>query len=164
MKKSTLKLKSRLSDIHRLEKFVEDICDEYNINNTYFGNILVSLTEALENAIVHGNGSNPDKNVSITFESLPKGLLFQITDEGPGFDFTNIPDATDPVSNPEKKGTGIFLIRTLADEVQFADTGRTIQIMFYISSINQQIAAERISQLDSFTKAEKETREKEKEQ
>jgi serine/threonine-protein kinase RsbW len=155
MKKRTLKLKSLTSNINSLERFVEEICDEYNINNTYFGNILVSLTEALENAVVHGNKSNPDKKVIVTFESNAKGLVF----EGSGFDFSNIPDATDPVTNPERKGTGIFLIRSLADEVSFRDHGRTIQITFFISSINQQIADDRVSHLNSFTKSNKEVKE-----
>jgi serine/threonine-protein kinase RsbW len=156
MKKSTLKIKSVAANIHKLEKFVEDICDEFNINNTYFGNILVTLTEALENAIYHGNKSNPDKNIQITFESKPKGLLFTIADEGEGFDYNNIPDATDVEGNPDKKGTGLFLIRSLADEVKFKDNGCTIQIMFYIASINQQIALDRIAQLNSLSQANKE--------
>lgn len=160
MKKRTLKLRSQLTDIHLVERFVEEICDEYNINNTYFGNILVSLTEAIENAIVHGNASNAGKSVAVTFESTAKGLIFEVSDEGQGFDYMNIPDAADPVSNPEKKGTGLFLIRTLADEVDFKENGRTIQIMFYISSINQQIATERISQFHTFTKSGKEIKEK----
>ena len=163
MKKRTLKLKSVPENIHRIEKFVEEICDEYNINNTYFGNILVSLTEAMENAIYHGNRNDPRKNVYITFTSKPKGLMFQISDEGEGFDFNNIPDATDVQGNPEKKGTGIFLIRSLADEVHFKENGRVIQIMFYISSINQQIAVERMNQLDSFRKTGKEIKAEKKE-
>ena len=79
-------------NIHQVEKFVEDICDEYNINNTYFGNILVALTEAVENAIVHGNKNNPAKNVEIIFVSKPEGLSFTIKDEGKGFDINQIPD------------------------------------------------------------------------
>ena len=146
-------------NIHRVEKFVEDICDEYNINNTYFGNILVSLTEALENAIQHGNKSDPEKNITILFESQPKGLMFQVSDEGSGFDTGNIPDATDIVGNPDKKGTGLFLIKTLADEVTFKNNGSTIQIMFYISSINQQMSIDRIHQLNSFQKSGKEVKE-----
>jgi serine/threonine-protein kinase RsbW len=155
MKKKTLKLKTLPASIHSLEKFVEDICDENNINNTYFGNILITLTEAMENALYHGNKSDEQKNITISFESRPKGLLFEISDEGTGFDFNNIPDATDVVGNPERKGTGLFLIRTLADEVKFKNNGSTIQIMFHVASINQQMASERMFLLNTFKTAKK---------
>ena len=155
MKKNTLKIKTLPANIHNLEKFVEDICDEYNINNTYFGNILVTLTEAYENAFYHGNKSNPEKNIVISFSSKPKGLMFEVSDEGNGFDYNSIPDATDVEGNPDRKGTGIFLIKTLADEVHYKNQGRTIQIVFYISSINQQLAIDRINQLNSFQNAGK---------
>ncbi len=160
MKKRSLKVKSVISEVHKLEKFVEELCDEYNINNSYFGNILLSLTEAFENAIFHGNGSDASKIVSISFESRPKGLLFQVQDEGKGFDYQNVPDATDVEGNPDKKGSGLFMIRALADEVNFIDKGRCIQILFYISSINQQIAIDRIQSLQDFIKTGKEEKAK----
>jgi serine/threonine-protein kinase RsbW len=160
MKKHSLKLQSSITEIHKLEKFVEEICDEYNINNSYFGNILLSLTEAFENALFHGNKSNPAKLVKISFESKPKGLLFEVHDEGKGFDFNNIPDATDIEGNPEKRGAGLFMIKSLADEIHFSDQGRCIQILFYISSINQQIAIDRIQSLNSFIKSGKEEKAK----
>jgi len=139
-------------NIHQVEKFVEDICDEYNINNTYFGNILVALTEAVENAMVHGNKNNPSKNVEITFLSKPEGLSFTIKDEGDGFDINNIPDPTDLNVNPEEvKGRGIFLIKSLADEVNFLLKDKGIEILFKTSSINNEIAIGRINQLKSYS-------------
>jgi serine/threonine-protein kinase RsbW len=121
---------------------------------------LVALTEAVENAMYHGNRSDPEKNVNVSFESKSKGLSFEISDEGTGFDFSNIPDATDVDKNPDKKGTGVFLMRSLADEMEYKDNGRTAHLMFYISSINQQMAVDRIKQLNSFKKAGKEVKEK----
>jgi len=145
-------LPSLPENINLVEKFVEDICDEYNINNTYFGNILVTLTEAVENAMVHGNGRNPDKNVQIIFTSKPDGLSFVVKDEGEGFDVNQIPDPTDINSNTdESKGRGIFLIRSLADEVKFLENGKTIEILFKISSINSEMAIDRINQLKKYS-------------
>jgi serine/threonine-protein kinase RsbW len=139
-------------NIHQVEKFVEDICDEYNINNTYFGNILVALTEAVENAMVHGNKNNPVKNVEITFVSKPEGLSFTIKDEGDGFDINQIPDPTDLNIDPEEvKGRGIFLIKSLADEVKFLTNGKSVEILFKISSINNEMAVDRINQLKSYS-------------
>jgi len=150
--KIQLILVSLQENIFQVEKFIEDICDEYNINNTYFGNILVAVTEAYENAIKHGNGNDPSKHVDITFKSTPEGLLFTIKDEGKGFDINNIPDPTDINADPkETKGRGLFLINSLADKVKFVGNGNTVEILFKISSINSEIATERIKQLKKYS-------------
>lgn len=150
-KKQFLSLKSTKENIHQVERFVEDICDEFNINNTYFGNILVALTEAVSNAIVHGNKNEENKDINITFESKPIGLSFTIQDQGEGFDFNNIPDPTDlAVELKEEEGRGIFLMKALADEVNFLDKGKSIELIFKISSINQELALDRIKQLQLF--------------
>lgn len=160
MKKRSLKLRSVPTEVHKLERFTEELCDEYNINNSYFGNILVVLTEAFENAMFHGNAADPEKFITISFEPRPKGFLFEVRDEGKGFDFDNIPDATDVEGNPEGKGTGLYLIHSLADEVSFTDRGRCIRILFSIASINQQTSIERRNLLNDFVKSGKEEKTK----
>lgn len=150
--KLQLILPSLPENIHKVEKFVEDICDEYNINNTYFGNILVALTEAVENAMRHGNNNDPTKNIQLTFSSKPEGLSFLIEDEGTGFDINNIPDPTDLNVDPEQiKGRGIFLIRNLADEIHFTNNGSSVEIIFKISSINHELAVSRMNLLKQYT-------------
>ncbi|NTW32995.1 MAG: ATP-binding protein [Bacteroidetes bacterium] len=148
--KIELNLTSVLDSLHQVEKFVENICDEFNINNTYFGNILIVLTEAVENAIIHGNKNNPAKVVSLVFISKPEGLSFSITDEGNGFDTSNIPDPTD-ISQEEIKGRGIFLIKSLADEIIYSNNGKTLEVIFKISSINNEMATERINMLKKYS-------------
>lgn len=139
-------------NIHKVEKFVEDICDEYNINNTYFGNILVALTEAVENAMLHGNGKNPAKHVLINFSSKPEGLSFVVKDEGDGFDINLIPDPTDlAIDANQIKGRGIFLIKNLADEVLYTQNGSSVEIIFKIASINQELAVERMNLLKKYS-------------
>ena len=151
IKKREIKFKSKLENIHLVEQFVEEICDVYNINNSYFGNILLSLIEAVKNAIIHGNKSDASKNVTLCFESIPKGLLFEVIDEGNGFDFMQIPDPTDlNVIFDENKGNGIYLIKSLADEIVFLDKGKKTQMTFHIASINKQISSERINKLNQF--------------
>jgi len=147
-----LVIPSLLGNIHQVEKFVEDICDEYNINNTYFGNILVTVAEAFENAVKHGNGDDPSKNVTIIFTSRPEGLLFTISDEGNGFDVDQIPDPTDiNIDIDQIKGRGIFLIKSLADEVRFPENGKKVEILFKISSINSELAIDRMNQLKEYS-------------
>ncbi|HOH84231.1 MAG TPA: ATP-binding protein [Bacteroidales bacterium] len=155
MKKHTLIIKSDIHEITEVEKFVESICDYYNLNDTYFGNIMVALTEAVENAIIHGNKSNPGKKVMIHFDFSQKGIDFTVEDQGSGYDFSAIPDATDAKANPEKKGTGIYLIKTLADDVHFMDNGRKIRMIFNINSINKEVFIHRKKQLEDYFKVRK---------
>jgi serine/threonine-protein kinase RsbW len=155
MKKLTLKIKSDIKEIHEVERFIEDICDYYNVSNSYFGNIVVAVSEAVENSIIHGNKQNPSKIVHIGFETNQKGIVFTIEDEGDGFTFDNIPDPTDINSNPEKKGTGIFLIKTLTDEALFLNNGRKIQLQFNITSINREVFSRRMKHVDEYFNVKK---------
>ncbi|MCK9612406.1 MAG: ATP-binding protein [Bacteroidales bacterium] len=155
MKKHTLNIKSDIHELPEIERFIENVCDYYNLNNNYFGNIMVAVNEAVENAIIHGNENNANKTVSLQFELVPSGILFTIEDEGTGFDFNSIPDATDIEKNPEKKGTGIYLIKALADDVKFLSKGRKIQLTFNITSINKEVFINRKQLIDKYLKVKK---------
>jgi serine/threonine-protein kinase RsbW len=153
-KRKELSFKSAVENIHLVEKFIDDISDEYNINNTYFGNILIAVTEAVTNAIKHGNKQNPGKTVSVIFATQSRGFSFTISDEGNGFDVTKITDPTDAEHNTNpSEGRGLFLIKSLADEVNFSNNGKTIEIIFDISSINAEMTLNRINQLNAYTKS-----------
>lgn len=147
-----IRFSSKPENIHQAEKFVEEICDYYNINNTYFGNITIAITEAVKNAIEHGNNKNPDKMVNLVFEKHPAGLLFQIADEGDGFNFENIPNPTD---DAEVEAKGLFLIRSLSDDVEFKENGSVINLLFNTSSIHREIAIDRINKLKAYNQQNK---------
>ncbi|MCF8297510.1 MAG: ATP-binding protein [Saprospiraceae bacterium] len=150
-----IEFKSTEENLHLVEKFVEEICDDYNIYNSYFGNIIIALTEATTNAIFHGNKGDNFKTVIITFESKKIGLTFMVEDQGEGFDYKNIPDPTDiTIENSEKLGKGIFLIKSLADEVNFYENGKVIEIIFKIASINNETTIERINMLKAYSKVD----------
>lgn len=145
-----LKLESKIENLNIVQKFIEDICDENNINNTFFGNISIAITEAVKNAMLHGNKSNAEKIVYLQFRQNDGSLVFVIKDEGNGFDLKSIPDPTE-VEFSESKGTGIFLMTSLADGVIFTNNGSTVEISFEIASINHNIALGRIQKLQSYS-------------
>lgn len=155
--KQNLRFSSDISNLHFIEEFIEKICDEFNINTTYYGNILIAITEAVENAIKHGNACNPDKNVEILFEYDSTGMKFTIEDEGKGFDVEHIPDPTEVKGNV---GRGIYLIKTLADNVTFSNEGSKLEIEFEIANMNQQTAINRINELHNFSKKKESHRDK----
>jgi len=153
---NTLCIPSDLNQLYKVDKFVEDICDHYNINNNYFGNIIMVLTEAVSNAIIHGNQSNPEKKVKIHFQSGASGLSFTIEDEGAGFDAQQVPDPTDlNVEFKEGLGTGIFLMRSLSDQLEFLDHGKKTVVLFKISSINYELSVQRSQAILSYFQQEK---------
>lgn len=121
-------------NISSVENYVESICSEYEIDDSVFGNILISLTEAVNNAIIHGNKRNPEKFVTIShsLENYPKTLIIKIKDEGDGFNYMNLPDPTAPENIEMIGGRGVFLIKQLADLVIFSDKGETIELQFRI--------------------------------
>ncbi len=142
---------SDFSEMHKVEKFVEDICDHYNINNNYFSNIIMVLTEAVSNAIVHGNKENKSLKVSINFDAVPSGLRFSIEDEGAGFDSTKIQDPTDiNVEFNENSGTGLFLMERLSDEIKFLKNGRKIVVLFDTASINYELSVQRRKEIKKY--------------
>lgn len=144
----TITIASTLKEIHKVEAFIEEISDQYNINHTYFGHLLVSITEAVKNAIIHGNGSDVSKKVTISFEARESSLVFAVTDEGPGFDYESL---VDPIESDEKDaGTGIFLISRLADDVKWVQPGNRIEFAFTIASINFIKSSERIRTLKDY--------------
>ncbi len=129
-----LRLSSRPENILLVERLIEDVCDVFSVGEEKYGNILISVTEAVNNAIYHGNKSNPGKNFDVTFKTDPKNITFIIKDEGPGFDYNNLPDPTAPENIEKDHGRGIFLMKSLADKVEFEDEGRSVVLSFAVSS------------------------------
>jgi serine/threonine-protein kinase RsbW len=84
---------------------------------------MVSITEAVNNAILHGNKSSPSKRVRVTCEILPGWLLVMINDEGRGFRPEKIGNPLAKENLLRETGRGIFLMRTLMDKVEF-DVGK----------------------------------------
>ncbi|MEP7167747.1 MAG: ATP-binding protein [Bacteroidota bacterium] len=130
---NTLQIISQPESINIVEKLIEDLREEHNIHEDCFGNILVAVTEAVNNAIQHGNQYDAAKKVTITYEVEGDSLMFSVQDEGPGFDYYNLPDPTAPENLEKPTGRGIFLMKHLADQVIFSDNGKTVEMYFKTS-------------------------------
>ncbi|NPD47026.1 MULTISPECIES: ATP-binding protein [unclassified Lentimicrobium] len=151
LRSKELIIKSDLSELHKLEEFVEQISDVYNVNSTYYSNILVALNEAVTNSIIHGNKENEESEVRVLFESKNKGLFFSVKDDGPGFDFTNYPDPTDiSIENYEDIGHGLYLMKSLSDVIEYNEEDKSVELGFKISSINKELAVSRVNSLQAY--------------
>jgi serine/threonine-protein kinase RsbW len=147
-----LKISSLQRNISLVEKFIEEICDDNYIPDSYFGNIMLAMEEAVKNAIIHGNGGDSNKQVTLVFQRKRDRLSFTIKDEGNGFNPLEIPN---PLDSDDTKGNGIFLMRSLADKISYNQIGNQVELTFFIASINQETTLNRISQLKSYFNRQK---------
>jgi serine/threonine-protein kinase RsbW len=132
MKNIRIDIPSISDNIRMIESFIDNAKDRYHLNDDIYGNIMIAVTEAVNNAIKHGNKGDSAKNVSLVL-SLQEGMIkFRVEDEGIGFDFHDLPDPTAPENLEKPGGRGIFLMKHLADEVDFSQLGKVVELSFYI--------------------------------
>ena len=132
MERQSLNFDSKADNIVVAEKLIDDVCNKYKVDEDFYGNILIAVTEAVNNAINHGNKQNPEKKVYLEFAELGDRLSFIVKDEGEGFDHAALPDPTDPENLEKISGRGVFLMNQLADEVEFSDNGTKVEMKFKV--------------------------------
>jgi serine/threonine-protein kinase RsbW len=125
-----LKINSKIENLRKVEKLVDDLSAEYNISADVYGNILIAVLEAANNAILHGNKLDESKSVVIFIKLEEKKLYIKIDDEGVGFDYKNVPDPTAPENIENVNGRGIFLMEKLSDTIEFTRNGATVELEF----------------------------------
>ncbi|HIF15454.1 MAG TPA: ATP-binding protein [Bacteroidetes bacterium] len=124
---------SNRSNITLVETFIEEVFEDLKIKDEFYGNILVAVTEAVTNAIIHGNNSNDSKMVIVSVDTPKKNsLVFTIEDEGFGFTPEDVPDPTSPENIEKPHGRGIFLMKHLSDNVRFNNNGSSVSVEFNI--------------------------------
>ncbi|MCF8369060.1 MAG: ATP-binding protein [Bacteroidales bacterium] len=146
-----LSLRSVAESINQLEQMIEDVCDLYKLNHNYIGCVTVSLTEAFHNALIHGNKNVPEKKITIQMERSATGIAFSVRDEGEGFNPSIIPNVKDDGKEKTFPGRGLFLIKSLADDISFNEKGNEIKIGFRISSINIETSIDRMEKFKEYS-------------
>ncbi len=126
----SLSIPSDLSNLSLVESLIDKACQQVAVDEDNYGNVLIAVTEAVNNAIIHGNKMDNSKSVNIGFYDEGSSFGFEIVDGGTGFDFENLPDPTAPENIEKENGRGIFLMRNLADEVLFNETGNRVSVIF----------------------------------
>lgn len=129
-----IQLPSNKESVLQIEQFIDSFCEKREVTQDCYGNILIALTEAVNNAIEHGNGYQPDKLVIIEYEVFGDEVLFIVKDQGNGFDYKKIPDPTLPENILNTNGRGVFLMRNLADKFSFENNGSIVKLTFCLSS------------------------------
>ena len=151
MKKNReIKIESSLDEMFRVEQFVEEISEEFLLYGNYFGNILMAVSEAVKNAIIHGNGQDRKKFVRITLKNSKEGLWISVFDEGEGFDYKTYTNKGNSEIEFSSEKNGLVLIRALTDEMKFQNNGRLIEMLFKINGIEESIFERRLAFMHDF--------------
>lgn len=132
MKSIKISIPSLIENIKIIESFIDNAKDNFEINDDIYGNIMISVTECISNAIIHGNQNDKNKLVHLELNMDGDQLNFIIEDEGEGFNHLELNDPTAPENIQKIGGRGIFLIKHLSDEVKFEKGGKKTILSFYI--------------------------------
>jgi len=133
MKNIHIEVPSLSENIRMIESFIDNAKEKFQLDDDIYGNIMIAITEAVNNAIKHGNRSDSSKNVSLSLSLDDSLIKFRVEDEGQGFDYENLPDPTAPENIEKPGGRGIFLMKHLSDEVEFKEGGRIVELSFYMN-------------------------------
>jgi len=114
----TLILKSNRNEIRRFEVLLEQANQKFNLAAEKFINLQIACSEALINAIVHGNKEDESKSVFTNIEMNQLKMCVRIKDEGKGFKIEQLPDPTLNENILKESGRGIYIIRSLVDEFE----------------------------------------------
>jgi serine/threonine-protein kinase RsbW len=128
-----IQIPSISENIRIVESFIDNVKEKFNVDDDLYGNIMVAITESVNNAIKHGNKCDKTKNVVLSASCDENALTIRVEDQGEGFDYDNLPDPTAPENIDKVGGRGVFLMKHLCDEVRFEDKGRVAEMIFYFS-------------------------------
>jgi serine/threonine-protein kinase RsbW len=130
--KKDIEIASDTENLRIIEKIIDDMSIELDLSDEIYGNVLVATMEATNNAIVHGNKLDPKKQVKVQIKKLDTELIIRVVDQGPGFDYSSVPDPTAPENIEKVNGRGIFLMQRLSDDIVFSDNGRIVELKFRV--------------------------------
>lgn len=128
-----LVLKSEFEEVEKVESLLNDLQSEIGFNDELYAKLMLTVSEAATNGIVHGNKQDPSKKVVLTAESDGSILTVTTKDEGEGFEPDEVDDPLAEENLLKPSGRGVFLMNEYADEVEYKDGGTVLVLRFKLS-------------------------------
>jgi len=119
LKNMHFSLPSRLQSLAKVEHIVHRIAAAMDLSSDEHDNLAISVTEAVGNAIVHGNKKDPAKRVTVDALMESDRVHITVTDQGSGFDPNVLQNPLEPQNLMKESGRGIFILKNLMDAVDF---------------------------------------------
>lgn len=130
MNKLEFSISSEIGNIIKVENFIDSLTRNFDLHEDLYGKISLSVIEAVNNAILSGNNQVPEKLVKLTAVKEDDKFMISVEDEGEGFDYNNIPDPTLPDNIEKIAGRGLYLMKTLSDDLVFENNGSKVTLVF----------------------------------
>lgn len=129
-----VKLKSHKDSINLLEPLLLEMRSKINLTDTSFYDIIISITEVVNNAMCHGNKYDADKSVIFKMQASATQIVIVVKDEGKGFDPDKLDDCTQPDNLLKSSGRGVYIYKELMDEVEIisSEQGTTVIMKYFI--------------------------------
>ncbi|MBX2975448.1 MAG: ATP-binding protein [Ignavibacteriaceae bacterium] len=118
-KKYYLEIESDSNNLITVEEFINYVASDVNLDPEKLPGLLIAITEATTNAIIHANKKDVTKKVVLDIQLQNSQLIIKVIDQGQGFDPTKIPDPTEPENLLKDSGRGLYLMRVFADELKY---------------------------------------------
>lgn len=121
--------------IPEVDEFIFDKINPLNLEADTLSNLSLAISEALSNAMVHGNKLDPNKDVTVSIRISRDDLVLSIKDQGEGFDPKSVPDPTIPENILKDSGRGIHIMRSFIDKVfyNFTSEGTELKFIIYLN-------------------------------
>lgn len=126
-------LNSQKSSVSLIEPILADLKTIMHLRDEKFYNLMIAVTEAVNNAITHGNKLDAGKIVDFYVEGTSEYILVRVSDQGTGFNPEEIDDCLDPENLLKSSGRGVFIIRELMHETKITSNsgGTTVEMKYY---------------------------------
>ena len=119
----------------KVDDFVEKKLKKFGLNKDQLADVAISVTEVVNNAIVHGNKNVPRKKVTLRLITDKSSIVIEVEDEGEGFDLDSLPCPITEENLLKEVGRGIFILRSLMDKVDFVfkkEGGTVVRLTKYL--------------------------------
>ncbi|KER11149.1 MAG: hypothetical protein HY22_00025 [[Candidatus Thermochlorobacteriaceae] bacterium GBChlB] len=129
-----MKLDSDLKEVYRVETLVKAIAAEHHFTPVFLYDVMLLITEATNNAVMHGNKFDRNKHAWLLCEVRGDDFYIEVRDEGAGFNLNDVPDPLAEENLLKPSGRGVFLMRQIAKHVDytFSPEGTTVKILIPI--------------------------------
>lgn len=128
-----LEIESDPNNLITVEEFVNYFTVDLNINPDKLSGLLLAVTEATTNAIIHANKCDINKKVKIKVELIERQLFIHIFDEGNGFDPSKVPDPTQPENLLKDSGRGLYLMKVYMDDLKYNVTSEGTETILVLN-------------------------------
>ncbi|NUN70398.1 MAG: ATP-binding protein [Bacteroidetes bacterium] len=127
-----LRIPSSRSSIHRVEEFFRSVNESIGMPDERLHTLLVSVTEAVNNGIIHGNKNNESKFVTVNVRLEERTLSVTVADEGEGFVPSSVANPLQEENLLNTGGRGVFLMKAFMQSVTYNAKGNEVTMVMTI--------------------------------